>query len=234
MKLTQILVDYLTFSRTEQRGIMVLVSILFTMVVAYAVIPSLIPEKPPDFSQFEKEVTAFEEAMKLQDSLEGLRNQKPMHTRTGYALQGSDSTRFAGTKAKEVIIIELNSADTFDLQRLPGIGASYAKRIIRYRERLGGFNDKTQLLEVFGMDTVRYNMVKKNLAVNRDSIHKININNVAFKDLMKHPYFPFGITKSIILYRKDHKQFKTIEELKFIPGINDSIYRVMKVYVRVE
>ena len=234
MNITQILIDYFTFNKKEQRGILVLVSILFTLVVAYAVIPSVIPQKPPDFSQFENEISVFEKEMKMSDSLENSRNQKKLYFRSGFSHMNNDSGGFGKSKPKELIIIELNSADTFELQRLKGIGSSFAKRIVRYRERLGGYTDKSQLMEVFGMDTVRYNEVKGNLIANKDSIHKININNVTFKDLMKHPYFPFGITKSIILYRKDHKLFKNIGELKSIQGINDSIYAKLKVYVKVD
>ena len=234
MNLTQILVDYFTFNRKEQRGILVLLSILFTLVIAYAVIPSVIPQKPPDFSQFENEISVFEKAMKMEDSLENSRNRKKLYFRSGFMHMNNDSGGLIKSKPKELIVIELNSADTFELQRLKGIGSSFAKRIVKYRERLGGFTDKSQLLEVFGMDTVRYNGLKGNLIVNKDSIHKININNVIFKDLMKHPYFPFGITKAIILYRKDHKVFKNIGELKSIQGINDSIYGRLKLYVKVE
>lgn len=234
MNITQILIDYFTFNRKEQRGILVLVSILFVLVVAYAVIPSVIPQKPPDFSQFENEISVFEKEMKMEDSLENSRNQKKLYFRSGFRYMNKDSGGLGKSKPKELIIIELNSADTFELQRLRGIGSSFAKRIVKYRERLGGFTDKSQLLEVFGMDTVRYNGVKGNLIANKDSIHKININNVTFKDLMKHPYFPFGITKAIILYRKDHKVFKNIGELKNIQGINDSIYGKLKVYVKVD
>ena len=234
MNITQILIDYFTFNKKEQRGILVLVSILFTLVVAYAVIPSVIPQKPPDFSQFENEISVFEKEMKIEDSLENSRNQKKLYFRSGFTHMNNDSGRFGKPKPKELIFIELNSADTFELQRLRGIGSSFAKRIVYYRERLGGFKDKSQLLEVFGMDTVRYNGVKENQIVNKDLIHKININNVTFKDLIKHPYFPFGITKAIILYRKDHKLFKNIGELKSIQGINDSIYGKMKVYVKIE
>lgn len=234
MNLTQILIDYFTFNKQEQRGILVLVSVLFILVVAYAVIPSALPQKPPDFSRFENEISAFEKEMKFQDSLENNRSQKNVHLKSGFGHMNNDSGGFSNFKSKELIIIELNSADTFELQRLRGIGSSFAKRIVKYREHLGGFCEKSQLLEVFGMDTVRYHGVMANLTVNRDSIHKINLNNVTFKDLMKHPYFPFGITKSIILYRKDHKAFKNIEELKNIPGVNDSIYRKIKVYVKVD
>jgi competence protein ComEA len=234
MNITQILIDYFTFNRQEQRGILILVSILFILVVAYALIPSVLPQKPPDFSQFANEISDFEKEMRMQDSLENYRNPKKAYLKSGFAHMSNDSGGYSSLKAKELIIIELNSADTFELQRLRGIGSSFAKRIVKYRERLGGFTDKSQLMEVFGMDTARYHGVMANLAVNRDSIHKINLNIVTFKDLMKHPYFPFGITKSIILYRKDHKVFKNIEELKSIPGVNDSIFRKIRVYVKVE
>ncbi|MBR4803620.1 MAG: helix-hairpin-helix domain-containing protein, partial [Bacteroidales bacterium] len=46
--------------------------------------------------------------------------------------------------------IELNTADTSDLKELRGIGSGYAKRIVKYRERLGGFCKPEQLLEVYG------------------------------------------------------------------------------------
>ena len=192
------------------------------------------PQKPPDFSQFDREITVFEAEMKLQDSLENNLNKKKVYFRSGFSHFNSDSSGFSKNKPKELIIIELNHADTFELQRLRGIGSSFAKRIVFYRDRLGGFIDKSQLMEVFGMDTARYNGIRANLTVNTDSIHKIHINFVTFKDLMKHPYFPFAITKSIILYRKDHKVFKNIGELRNIQGINDSIFGKMKSYVTVE
>ncbi|MCX6268616.1 MAG: helix-hairpin-helix domain-containing protein [Bacteroidetes bacterium] len=70
-------------------------------------------------------------------------------------------------------MVELNSADTFELQQLRGIGPGFARRIVNYRERLRGFYDKKQVLEVFGMDTSRYRLIEKNLQVNPDSIHPI-------------------------------------------------------------
>ena len=134
---------------------------------------------------------------------------------------------------KENFIVELNGADSLELMRLKGIGPVFAKKIIRYREMLGGYWRKEQLMEVWGMDRVRYNGIKDNIAVNRDSIHKININNIAFKKLMKHPYIGYEVARGIVDYRMRHGEFKTVEEVRNVIGINDSIYERIEPYVKV-
>jgi DNA uptake protein ComE-like DNA-binding protein len=133
---------------------------------------------------------------------------------------------------RPIVIVELNSADTFDLQQLRGIGPAFARRIVNYRERLRGFNDKRQLLEVFGMDSARFNSIELNLDVNSDSVHPIDLNLVTFKELLRHPYFPFPVTKNIMIYRQKNKNFKSLDELKKIEGVNDSLFRRMVVYLR--
>ena len=131
------------------------------------------------------------------------------------------------------MIIELNSADTFELQQLRGIGPGFARRIVYYRERLRGYCDKRQVLEVAGMDTARYRMIEKNLTVNPDSIHPLDLNTVTFKELLHHPYFPFAVTKNIMIYRQKNKNFKNLAELRNIQGINDSVFRKMIIYLRI-
>ncbi len=234
MKLTTIVKDYLTFNRMEQRGIFVLLTILFLLVIANEVIPFVVKPKPVDMSGFEREVMAFEKEVRIADSLEEQgRKSKYIHSKS-VAAGGRDSSGNFKPYPKEVFMIELNSADTFELQRLRGIGPSFARRIVKYRERLGGFNDKSQLLEIWGMDTSKYNAIMEHLTVNPDSIHPVDLNTVTFKELLAHPYFPFAITKAIMLYRKDHKKFVSAGELKNIRAISDSAYRKMIIYVKVE
>jgi competence protein ComEA len=52
-------------------------------------------------------------------------------------------------------VVELNAADSAKLTTIDGIGGAFAKRIIYYRERLGGFIAKEQLKEVFGIDELK-------------------------------------------------------------------------------
>ena len=225
--------DYLTYNRTEQRGILVLSMILLCVIIANTVIPSGTFQKTPDFSGFAKEIETFEtEWQKAADSDSVARYMKYLQYKSKFGAFTKDSVNYKSFPAKPVIMVELNAADTFELQQLRGIGPGFARRIINYRERLHGFFEKQQVLEVFGMDTARYRLIEKNLSVNADSIHPIDLNSVTFKELLHHPYFPFAITKNIMIYRQKNKSFKTLEELKGIQGINDSIFRRMIVYLR--
>jgi len=225
--------EYLTYNRTEQRGVLVLCLILLGVVIAGAVIPSGTFQRTPDYKKFSEEIRAFETAwQRAADSDSVARAQRYQHYRDRYGLFTNDSLKSRTVPAKPIVIVELNSADTFELQQLRGIGPGFARRIVYYRDRLRGYTDKRQVLEVFGMDTSRYNLIEKNLLVNRDSVRPFDLNTVTFKELLRHPYFPFAITKNIMIYRQKNKTFKTLEELKKIQGINDSIFRRMILYLR--
>ena len=232
-QISQLVGDYLTYNRTEQRGILVLSMILLGVVIANAVIPSGTFQPSPDFKVFSKEIRAFEAAwQKAADSDSIARAQKYLDYRNKKGSWSRDSAKNKLIVPKPIIMIELNSADTFELQQLRGIGPGFARRIVNFRERLRGYSDKKQVLEVFGMDTARYRMIEKNLLVNRDSIHPVDLNTVTFKELLRHPYFPFTITKNIMIYRQKNKNFRSLDELKNIQGVNDSIFRRMIVYLR--
>ncbi len=82
------------------------------------------------------------------------------------------------------------------------------------------------------MDTARYRLIAGNLTAERDSIHPFNLNSVTFKELLRHPYFPFPVTKGIMVYRQKNKAFTTMEELRKIPGVSDSLFRRMVLYLR--
>lgn len=132
---------------------------------------------------------------------------------------------------KKKLIFELNSSDTTDLQEVSGIGSSFAKRIIKYRDMLGGFVNTDQLLEVFGMDSTRYNQILPQLVVDTTNIKKIDINNITLQELKKHPYFGYYLAKSIITYREKKGNFKSLIDLKKVPLIYDDIYEKISSYL---
>ena len=226
--------NYLTYNRSEQRGILVLSLILLGAIIIQAMIPAETFQQTPDFSAFSNEISAFETAWKkAADSDSVARSQKYLNYKNKFGAWLRDSLNYKAMPPKPVVMIELNSSDTFELQQLRGIGPGFARRIVNYRERLRGFNNKQQVLEVFGMDTARYQLIEKNLRVNPDSIHPFDLNTVTFKELLRHPYFPFATTKNIMIYRQKNKNFKTLDELNYIQGINDSIFRRMIIYLRI-
>jgi len=227
--------DYLTFNRTEQRGIIILLFVLFSLVLANILIPSETLLKPVDFSSFDREADAFEKAwQKAADEEDRFKRERTQKNRRSLGSFYSDTSARQTNKQKISFVVELNSADTFDLQRLKGIGPAFARRIVNYREKLGGFLDKSQLLEVFGMDSVRYGYLSPFVIVNADSVRKIDLNAVTFKELLRHPYFPFELTRAIMIYRQKNKRFSCTEELKKVVGINDSVFRQVASYVQVK
>lgn len=224
--------DYFIFNRKEQRGLYVLILILTGLIIADIVISDVLPQKQMDFSEFEKEVKEFEKEMRLRDSID--KTGKENKSGKGYFFSSAlrhDSSDTRLNEKKE-LMVELNAADTFDLQQLRGIGPSFANRIVRYRDRLGGYFEKSQLLEVFGMDAERYRMICDHVKADTSFVKKIDLNTVTFKELLRHPYFPFEITRSIMIYRKEHGKINHVEELEDIKFMNDSLFRKIKPYVR--
>lgn len=114
---------------------------------------------------------------------------------------------------KEAVIVAINAADTLDLNNIKGVGPAFARRIVKYRERLGGFYSKEQLFEIFGVDTAKYNEIKDQIRVDVEGIVKLHINTMEFDDLKRHPYLTFKQMNAIIQYRKQHGPYKSITDL---------------------
>jgi len=232
MKKKELIKDYLSYNRTELRGIFVFLLILVGLLMVHAIFPKETWQKQIDFSSFEKEVAIFEKAWQKAKEEDALKK-KEKYSRNRFFSHFSNMDSLKRNRVPEIsFTVELNSADTFDLQRLRGIGPSFARRIIAYRERLGGFLNKKQLLEVWGMDTARYAFIEAFTRVVADSVKKINLNDATFKELLRHPYFPFELTKSIMQYRQKIKKFSNMEELRNIQGVNDSVYHRIIPYLR--
>ncbi|MDB4903791.1 MAG: Helix-hairpin-helix motif protein [Mucilaginibacter sp.] len=138
---------------------------------------------------------------------------------------------YTSKKAKPGEIIELNSADLAKLTEIRGIGSSFAMRIFRYRERLGGFYNKEQLKEIFGIDSLKYAEIKDEVSVNPGVITKININTVSFNQLQVFPYLGYKQVNAIIQYRVQHGSYASIADMKNIAILDNLILRKIEPYL---
>ncbi|WP_129717862.1 ComEA family DNA-binding protein [Pedobacter sp. SYP-B3415] len=111
-------------------------------------------------------------------------------------------------------IIALHDADSAMLTTVRGLGPAFASRIIRYRDRLGGFYTLLQLKEVYGMDSMRLAQILPQLSLDAGRIKRIFINKINFDELKGHPYLRYKQISALIAYRNQHGPFKSGEDLK--------------------
>lgn len=127
--------------------------------------------------------------------------------------------------------VELNSADSARLTRIHGIGPAFAQRIIEYRKRLGGFLNKEQVQEVYGIDAEKYHDIQNQITINPLLITKININRVDFEGLRKFPYLTNKQTNAVIQYRIQHGIYHSIDDMKQIVILDEVILRKIEPYL---
>lgn len=132
---------------------------------------------------------------------------------------------------KKPPVLNLNLVDTIDLMQLPGIGPVYAKRILKYRNLLGGYCKLEQLQEVYGMDSLRFETIKPFLRIDGNDIKQILINKIDYQDLRRHPYINANYAKVIVQYRGQHGVFKNIEDLANIVLFDKDYLRKIEPYL---
>ncbi len=131
--------------------------------------------------------------------------------------------------------IELNSADTSQLKKIYGIGPAFAKRIVAFREALGGFHSTDQLKEVYGLEGASLDSVLNYTFLNEPIvIERIDLNTSSKEVLSKHPYINNKQAQLIVSYRNQHGNFNSVDELIEIKALNSSFLNRVKPYLMVQ
>lgn len=114
--------------------------------------------------------------------------------------------------------ININEATLEEWQQLRGIGPGYAKKIVSYRSKLGGFASIHQVAEIYHFPDSVFQKIKPFL-IESEVLRKIKINEIGEDELKKHPYFNWKQAKAVYKYRRQHGDFKTLADLKKILGV---------------
>jgi competence ComEA-like helix-hairpin-helix protein len=126
--------------------------------------------------------------------------------------------------------IELNSADSVTLEKLPGIGEKLSKRIVKYRELLGGFYKIDQLGEVYGLSEETIQKIDGKLIIDTTKIRKIDLNFSDQKELSKHPYIRKELATKIIKFRTSHGSISNLSVLLDNVILNIDEYKRLRPY----
>ncbi|MBR0263509.1 MAG: helix-hairpin-helix domain-containing protein [Prevotella sp.] len=106
--------------------------------------------------------------------------------------------------------VVLNMADTTLLKTVPGIGPYFARKIVQYGERLGGYVSVDQLDEIedFPLDAKNF------LVVADPAPRKLNVNKLSLNELKRHPYINFYQARAITDYRRLHGSIHSLQDLR--------------------
>ena len=123
--------------------------------------------------------------------------------------------------------VVLNTADTTALKTVPGIGPYFARKVVEYGERLGGYVSVDQLDEIedFPLDAKDY------LTIVNPSPRRLNVNKLSLNDLKRHPYINFFQARAITDYRRLHGPLKSLDDLRLSKDFPQEAIDRLKPYV---
>ncbi len=174
------------------------------------------------YIKIEKEVMAADVYKKSDD-------EKPI--RKDYALIAYP------VKIKEGEHIDINLADTSELKRIPGIGSYYAKRIVSFRQCLGGIANVHQLLEIQGFpeSSLKYMSIgQDDNTKHLPPITRIRINHLDLNALSRHPYIRYVQAKEIMNFRRLRGPIKKADDLRRLPSFTDEEVERVDPYIDYE
>ena len=248
MNISQIIASL--FTAGERRGILVLIILLF----ATGIIKSVLPDKtwrndgeeygsPEYYLRYDSILTAFFDENK---SRQGTKGTKEANTEVGIEVKTeTEIGTKAGTKpdmAQKASptahdrrrAIEINKTNEKELESLPGIGPVLSVRIIKYRNLLGGFVRKEQLLEVYGVSPDCYKNISDLIFADTLLVNKIDINNASYGDIIRHPYLNKENVDDLFRYKKRYGDVKELSSLVYNEIWPDSVYYRIKPYIEIE
>ena len=132
----------------------------------------------------------------------------------------------------DIPLLDLNDADSTALDALPGIGGWYASKIIEYRNSLGGYSSKEQLMEIYRFDQQKYDALKDLVTIKEPYVYPLW--SLPADSLRKHPYIRNYETANAIVMFREHNppDLWTIENLSPAGIISPESARRMAVCVQ--
>ena len=135
-----------------------------------------------------------------------------------------------GKVVLKTTIIEINSADSTQLKQLPGIGSVLSKRIVKYRDLLGGFYSVNQLKEVYGISEPTIQMIQDKITVDVSTVKKLDINFADANELSRHPYLKKNLASKIVKFRTKNGSIRNLVILRDSMILNIDEYNRVKPY----
>ena len=146
------------------------------------------------------------------------------------ALHGFEKKTFDKKVSKSVL--DINTATADDLKKVFGIGDGLSERILKEKEKFGGFVCMDQLQDVWGLSPEVIQNLNQDFRVSTlPSVKKFNVNKMSVKELMQFPYFKFPVAKAIVTFRSMNNGIAGIEDLSKISNFPVDKIKIIALYL---
>ena len=224
--------DFFYFSRRERQGVLLLIVLIAGIFVGkwifspkknkavekeILVAENPISENKPSEKQ-EKYIPLFpKESPPQKQKTSHSEEKRTYYTQNRDTVKHHQPSAYPKTeKLPQGTVIELNTADTTDLKKIPGVGSAFARRIVQYKNHLGGYHRIEQLQEVYGMYEELYEKITPYLNIDSQHLTQISVNSASLEQLRIHPYINFYQAKAIIEIRRKKGKLENISELELL------------------
>ncbi len=133
---------------------------------------------------------------------------------------------------QSTMVIDINQATADDWKTLPGIGDVLAKRIVAFRKKLGGFQRPEQLRQTYGLPDSVFRRILPFLQSGSVYHSLLDLNTVSAGELENIAGISASIATAIIAYRKQYGRFQSVEDLRKVIFVNDSVFRLLKPFLQ--
>ena len=109
--------------------------------------------------------------------------------------------------------LDINTADTTALKRIPGIGSYFARRIVELRSHRQAFTSPDELLTIrnFPEASLAYMTCSQNF-------QPIHINKLSLQQLKAHPLINHTQATDILNYRRLNGAIRSVDDMAFLPS----------------
>lgn len=221
------------FSKTETNAFLVLLPLMLIVVTAEPVYQTYFMSNKPDNFQDSAIIDSLRAVWKTEE----IKKENRKTYRSGFPdKKKKQTTSYPKLRSrKQLPRFDLNLADTTQLKTVYGIGPAFARRIVTYRENLGGFISFNQLYEVWGLDSaVVSRLTEKSVIAPGFMPAKLAINRCSEHELGRHPYLRTKLARAIVNYRLQHGNFVSLDDLRKIAIMEEKIFLRIEPYITLD
>lgn len=131
------------------------------------------------------------------------------------------------------VVIDINQATAEEWQQLRGIGPAFSKRIVNFRDKLGGFHEVQQVGETYGLPDSVFQKIVLQLRPS-PLLRSLAINEITIDDLAAHPYIRFSDARLLVNYREEHGRYTSPADLNKLYGLEESTKQKILPYISFE